>query len=84
MTQRDMAGILNIDVKTLRNWRKDKPSLYTIVLKGFAYDEAVKTAKENYERLEAVASKTTKKNSELSFLNLSSGYIALDNTYGPE
>ena len=51
MTQRDMAGILNVDVKTLRNWRKDKPSLYAIVLKGFAYDEAVKTAKENYEQL---------------------------------
>ena len=62
MTQRDMAGILNVDVKTLRNWRKEKPNLYEIVLKGFAYDEAVKTAKENYERLEALSSETTKKN----------------------
>ena len=64
MTQRDMAGYLNVDVKTLRNWRKDKPNLYEIVLKGFAYDEVVKIAKENYERLEAIAPKQAKKKSD--------------------
>ncbi len=52
MTQRDMAGFLEIDVKTLRNWRKNKPNLYKTLMKGFASDEVVKQAKENYEKLE--------------------------------
>lgn len=56
MTQRDMAGYLGVTTVTMRNWRKHKPHLYEIVLKGFAFDEAVKTAKENYERLEKLAS----------------------------
>jgi hypothetical protein len=51
MTQRDMAGILGIDVKTLRNWRKDKPELYKKVMQGFMFEQAVKEAKEHYERL---------------------------------
>jgi len=58
MTQRDMAGFLNIDVKTLRNWRKHKPKLYEKVMQGFAFEEAVKTAKENYEKLKEVSEKS--------------------------
>ena len=52
MTQRDMAGFLDIDVKTLRNWRNKKPNLYKTLMKGFASDEMVKQAKENYKKLE--------------------------------
>jgi len=58
MTQRDMAGYLNVDVKTLRNWRKDKPKLYEKVMQGFAFEEAVKVVKENYERLKEVSEKS--------------------------
>ncbi|HKM18503.1 MAG TPA: hypothetical protein VJY14_00410 [Aliarcobacter sp.] len=47
MTQRDMAGFLNIDVKTLRNWRKNKPNLYKIIIQGFAIEDAIKKAEEN-------------------------------------
>ena len=41
MTQRDMAGYVNITPVTLRNWRKNKPELYEIIMKGFAFDEIV-------------------------------------------
>lgn len=51
LTQRDMAGLLGITPMTLRNWRKDKPYLYEIVLKGFAFEDAVKKSKQNYEEL---------------------------------
>jgi len=54
MTQRDMAGYLGVTTVTIRNWRRDKPHLYEIVMKGFAYDEAVEIAKENYEKLKQV------------------------------
>ena len=51
LTQQDMARLLEVTPMTLRNWRKDKPYLYEIVLKGFAFDKAVESAKENYETL---------------------------------
>lgn len=51
MTQRDMAGYLDVDVKTIRNWKKNKPHLYEIIMKGFAFNKAVEQSKENYEKL---------------------------------
>lgn len=42
MTQRDMAGYIGVTPVTLRNWRREKPKLYEIVMKGFAFEEAVK------------------------------------------
>ncbi|RLA81140.1 MAG: hypothetical protein DRG78_09690 [Epsilonproteobacteria bacterium] len=51
MTKRDMAGLLRITPMTLRNWRKDKPYLYGIIMKGFAFEEMVEKAKDNYEEL---------------------------------
>ena len=59
MTQRDMAGYLNVDVKTLRNWKKNKPNLYKIIMLGFAFEEAVKKAKENYEELKKIEEKVS-------------------------
>jgi hypothetical protein len=47
MTQRDMAGILKVTPMTLRNWKKEKPRLFEIIQKGFAFEEAVKKAPEN-------------------------------------
>ncbi|MDD2399069.1 MAG: hypothetical protein PHR75_00465 [Sulfurovum sp.] len=51
MTKRDMAIYLDITPVTLRNWKKHKPNLYKIVMLGFAFEEAVKQSKENYESL---------------------------------
>ena len=55
MTQRDMAGILKVTPMTLRNWKKEKPRLYEIIQKGFAFEEAVKKAQENADELKALA-----------------------------
>ena len=64
MTQRDMAGILKVTPMTLRNWKKEKPRLYEIIQKGFAFEEAVKKAQENADELKALEEKfKTKKNS---------------------
>ena len=56
-----MARILGITPMTLRNWRKEKPNLYKTLMKGFAFDEAVKNFKESYEKLEAVGEKMGQK-----------------------
>jgi len=53
MTQRDMAGYLDISPMTLRNWRKDKPNLYKIVMQGFAVEDVKKLLKESVEKLES-------------------------------
>ncbi|MDD5211602.1 MAG: hypothetical protein PHV62_04245 [Sulfuricurvum sp.] len=55
LTQQDMARILDIDTKTLYNWRKYKPELYKKVMQGFKLEEAVNEAKEHYQRLEKIA-----------------------------
>jgi hypothetical protein len=54
MTQRDMAGILKVTPMTLRNWKKEKPYLYEIIMKGFAFEEAVKKAQQNADELKAL------------------------------
>lgn len=57
LTQQDMARILQIDPKTLRNWRKEKPKLYEIVMKGFAFDEVVEQSLQNYKNSKALKEK---------------------------
>ena len=55
MTQRDMAGKLGVATATIRNWRKEKPYLYEIIMKGFAFEEAVKKAQQNADELKSLA-----------------------------
>ncbi|MGE4294759.1 MAG: transcriptional regulator [Campylobacterales bacterium] len=55
MTQRDMAGILGVDVKTLRNWRKERPELYRKVMQGFKLEAAVEEARRHYEAMKEIA-----------------------------
>jgi len=59
MTQRDKAIYLDITPVTLRNWRKNKPNLYKIIMLGFAFEEAVKQAKINYEELKKLEEEIT-------------------------
>lgn len=54
MTQRDIAGQLNVATSTIRNWKNDKKRLYEIVMKGFAFEEAVKKAQQNADELKAL------------------------------
>jgi len=55
LSKRDIAGILNIDTKTLYNWRKNKPELYRIVMLGFKFDELLKQAENNLDELQKIA-----------------------------
>ena len=61
MTQRDKAIYLDLDPKTLRNWRKNKPNLYKIIMLGFAFEDVVKKSKKNYEELERLAKEAVEK-----------------------
>ena len=61
MTQRDKAIYLDITPVTLRNWRKNKPNLYKIIMLGFAFEDVVEKSKENYEELEKLAKEAVEK-----------------------
>lgn len=54
LTQQDIARLLNVTPMTIRNWKKDKPYLYEIIMKGFAFEEAVKKAQQNADELKAL------------------------------
>jgi len=60
MTQRDKAIYLDLDPKTLRNWRKNKPNLYKIIMLGFAVEEVLEKSKENYEKLKNLSQEIVK------------------------
>ncbi|MGG7048857.1 MULTISPECIES: transcriptional regulator [unclassified Campylobacter] len=60
LSQRDIAGILKIDTKTLYNWRKNKPELYRIVMLGFKFDELLKQSEKNLQELQELASENQK------------------------
>ena len=55
LSKRDIAGILNIDTKTLYNWKKNKPELYRIVMLGFKFDELLKQTENNLNELQKIA-----------------------------
>ena len=55
LSKRDIAGILNIDTKTLYNWKKNKPELYRIVMRGVKFDELLQQAENNLNELQKIA-----------------------------
>ena len=57
LTQQDKARLLGLDARTLRKWRKEKPFLYEIIEKGFAFDEIVDASKESYEKAVSIKEK---------------------------
>ncbi len=56
LTQRDIAGILNIDTKTLYNWRKNKKELYAVVMLGFKFKEILNAQQHFTQELESIES----------------------------
>lgn len=57
MTKRDIAGYLNVDMKTLYNWEKYKPNLYKTVMKGLAFDEMIEKSEKNVAELKELKEK---------------------------
>ena len=57
MTQRDLAGLLNINVKILRKWKKDRPKVYELLLIGLEAKNIISTLKTDCESLEKMIEK---------------------------
>lgn len=57
LTQQDMARLFDIDPRTLRNWRKDKPFLYATIMKGLAFNELIEKSEKNLNELKELKEK---------------------------
>ncbi len=57
LTQQDQARILGVSTATIRNWKKQKPKLYEIVMKGFAFDEFIEKSDQNLDELKELKKK---------------------------
>ena len=54
MTQRDLAGLLHINVKTLRKWKKDRPQVYELLLIGLEVKNILARLKADCAELETM------------------------------
>ncbi|TQR41968.1 hypothetical protein DMB95_03405 [Campylobacter sp. MIT 12-8780] len=52
MTQRDLAGRLDINVKTLRKWKKDRPRVYELLMLGLEAENMLKELQQNVQKFE--------------------------------
>lgn len=62
MTQRDIAGYLNIDRTTLYNWKKNKPNLYKTIMLGLMVDEVIEKSEKNVTELKELKDRLEKRN----------------------
>ncbi len=60
MTQKDLAQLLDINVKTLRKWKKDRPRVYELLLVGLEAQNIIEKLKKDCEMLEKRLDKTLK------------------------
>ena len=51
MTKRDIAGYLNIDIKTLYNWQKYKPNLYKTVMLGLKVNDFIEKSQNSLNKI---------------------------------
>ncbi len=54
MTERDIAGYLGIDKKTLFNWKKNRPNLYKTIMLGLMVEEIIEKSEKNLEELKEI------------------------------
>jgi len=59
MTRSELAEYLNVSVKTLHNWEKEKPELVRLINQGFALDESIEATRRHLKELEAIKKKAS-------------------------
>ena len=61
MTQRDLAGRLDINVKTLRKWKRDRPRVYELLMLGLEAENILKELRQNVQKFEELLYKHSEK-----------------------
>ena len=54
MTRKELAEFLNVSLRTLDNWEKEKPDLVRLINQGMALDESIDATRKHLEKLEEI------------------------------
>jgi DNA-binding XRE family transcriptional regulator len=54
MTRKELAEFLNVSLRTLDNWEKEKPDLVRLINQGMALDESIEATRKHLEKLEEI------------------------------
>ena len=65
MNRKELADLLQVDVKTLRNWEKDKPELVRLVNMGLQTDIQINEMRKLLQKLEQIENKASSGKFEL-------------------
>lgn len=61
MTREELAKELNISLRTLSNWEKEKPNLVRLVNQGLSLDESIEEAVMHLERMKKIKEEANNK-----------------------
>ena len=65
MNRKELAELLQVDVKTLRNWEENKPELVRLINMGLQTDIQITEMKRLLEKLEEIEDKASSGKFEL-------------------
>jgi len=54
MTRKELAELLDVDIKTLRNWEDKKPELVRLINLGLQTDKQIEETRKLLEKLEEI------------------------------
>ena len=54
MTREELAKELNISLRTLSNWEKEKPRLVNLVNQGLSLDESIRATEKHLENMRKI------------------------------
>jgi len=58
MNRTELASLLKVDIKTLKNWEKDKPDLVRLINLGLQTDRTIEETRSLLEKLEELEEKS--------------------------
>lgn len=65
MTRKELAELVDVDIKTLSNWERDKPELVRLINLGLQTDIQIEETRKLLEKLEAIEKKASSGKFEL-------------------
>ncbi|WP_309498575.1 hypothetical protein [Sulfurovum sp.] len=54
MTRTELAKILDVDIKTLSNWEKNKPEMVRLLNQGLALDDSIEATERHLNELKKI------------------------------
>jgi len=57
MTREELAKELNISLRTLSNWEKEKPRLVKLVNQGLSLDESIEATEQHLKNMKEIKEK---------------------------